>query len=102
MVDAPGLTAPDGTNRVLGLTRGAVVASDSGDLITNVQTNNGKSRIETTFQADYNFTLKVKGYSWDTTTGGKSPLDAELHSSANWSMVTESLKSTAGVLAIGK
>ena len=101
VVDAPGLTATDGTNRVLGLTRGAVVASDSGDLITNVQTNNGKSRIETTFQADYNFTLKVKGYSWDTTTGGKSPLDAELHSSANWSKVTESLKSTAGVLAIG-
>ena len=34
VVDAPGLTAADGTNRVLGLTRGAVVASDSGDIIT--------------------------------------------------------------------
>ncbi len=101
VVDAPGLTSATGVNRVLGLTRGAVVASDANDVIANVETTNGKTRIETTFQADYHFTLKVKGYSWDTATGGKSPLDAELQTSANWERVAESIKSTAGVLAIG-
>lgn len=101
VVDAPGLTSATGVNRVVGLTRGAVVASDSGDIITNVQTNNGKSRIETTFQADYTFNLSMKGYSWDQTTGGKSPMTAELETSANWEMIAESIKSTAGVVAIG-
>lgn len=101
VVDAPGLTAPDGTQRVVGLTRGAVTVSDSGDIITNVETRNGKQRIETTFQADYTFTLGIKGYSWDQTTGGKSPLDAELSTSANWERIASSIKTTAGVLAIG-
>ncbi len=101
VVDAPGLTSATGVNRVLGLTRGAVTASDSDDVITNIETTNGKQRIETTFQADYHFALKVKGYSWDEATGGKSPLDAELQTSANWIKVAESIKSTAGVLAIG-
>lgn len=101
VVDAPGLTAPDGTQRVVGLTRGAVTVSDSGDIITNVDTKNGKQRIETTFQADYTFTLGIKGYSWDQTTGGKSPLDAEISTAANWDRIASSIKSTAGVLAVG-
>lgn len=101
VVDAPSLTAVDGTQRVLGLTRGAVTVGDSGDIITNVDTVNGKQRIETTFQADYTFTLGIKGYSWDQTTGGKSPLDAELATSANWGLISSSIKTTAGVLAIG-
>lgn len=101
VVDAPGLTSATGVNRVLGLTRGAVTIGDSDNLITNVNTSNGKKIIETTFQANYNFNVKVKGYTWDTTTGGKSPLDAELFTSANWPKFSDSIKSTAGVLAIG-
>lgn len=101
VVDAPGLTSPDGVSRVLGLTAGAVTVSDSGDLITNIETKNGKQRIETTFQADYTFNIGLKGYSWDTATGGKSPLDAEIGTGANWERVAESVKTTAGVLAIG-
>lgn len=101
VVDAPGLTSPEGVSRVLGLTAGAVTVSDSGDLITNIETKNGKQRIETTFQADYTFNIGLKGYSWDTATGGKSPLDAEIGTGANWERVAESVKTTAGVLAIG-
>lgn len=101
VVDAPSLTLADGSSRVLGLTSGAVVCHDSKDIITNIDTRNGKGRIETTFQADYSFGITVKGYSWDVTTGGKSPLDAELATSANWSKISESIKSTAGVIALG-
>lgn len=101
VVDADPLTDEDGVNRVLGLTSGAVVVSDSGDIITNVETSNGKQRIETTFQADYTFNLALKGYSWDTVTGGKSPSDAALATGANWDKIAASIKSTAGVMAIG-
>ena len=101
VVDAEALQPVDGSARVLSLTRGAVTVSDSGDVITNVETTNGQQRIETSFQADYTFNLGVKGYSWDTATGGKSPMDPELFSGANWERVSSALQSTAGVLAIG-
>lgn len=103
IVDAPALT--DEVNKVsnvLSLVSGAVTVSDSGDIITNVDTTNGKQRIETSFQADYTFNLKVKGYSWDTVTGGKSPEDSELYSGYNWDRVNKQVITTAGVMAIGK
>ena len=61
---------------------------------------NGKNRIETTFQADYTFGLALKGYTWDTATGGKSPTDIEIATGSNWDRVATSVKHTAGVLAI--
>lgn len=105
VTDAPALyddNSPGHDNElVLGLTDSAAVVSDGGDVITNVQTVNGKERIETTFQADYTFELGLKGYAWDTANGGKSPTDAELGTGSNWDVVTTSLKNTAGVLAVG-
>jgi hypothetical protein len=74
---------------------------DGSDLITNIQTVNGKQRIETTFQADYTFGLALRGYSWDTTNGGKSPTDAELFTGSNWDLVANSIKGSAGVITIG-
>jgi hypothetical protein len=90
-----------GKDRVLGLVDGAVSVWDGGDLITNIETTNGKNRIETTMQSDYAFGLSLKGYSWDVTNGGKSPTDAELFTGTNWDVVMTSLKDTAGVMAIG-
>jgi len=80
---------------------GAATVSDGGDLITNIETSNGKERIETTFQADYTFGLGLKGYTWDEATGGKSPTDAELATGTNWDKVATDIKHTAGVIAIG-
>ena len=42
----------------------------------------------------------MKGYAWDTSTGGKTPTDAELIASGNWDKVATSIKHTAGVLAL--
>src|SRR5690606_9138863 len=64
VTDAPALfTAgtPD-KQKVLSLVDGAAVVMDGSDLITNIDTNNGKTRIETTFQADYSFGLALRGY----------------------------------------
>lgn len=105
VTDAPALYetisgAPD-KEKVLSLVAGGVVVSDGGDMVSNVQTSNGKLRIETTMQVDYTFGLGLKGYTWDTTNGGKSPTDAELATGSNWDRTTTSIKHSAGVICIG-
>lgn len=87
--------------KVLSLADGAAVVMDGSDLITNIETSNGKERIETTMQADYTFGLGLKGYTWDTANGGKSPTNAELSTGTNWDLVANSIKASAGVLTIG-
>ena len=87
--------------KVLSLADGAAMVMDGSDLITNIQTSNGKERIETTMQADYTFGMGLKGYTWDTTNGGKSPTSAELATGTNWDLVANSIKASAGVITIG-
>ncbi|WVM87993.1 major capsid protein [Halopseudomonas pachastrellae] len=87
--------------RVLSLANGAGMVMDGSDLVTNIETANGKERIETTFQADYTFGLAMKGYTWDVANGGKSPTDAELATGSNWDLVANSIKASAGVITIG-
>lgn len=102
VTDAPALreTGTGADCKALGLVAGGVIVHDIGDLVTNTETSNGKNRIETTWQADYAFGLGLKGYAWDTASGGKTPTDAEIATGANWDKVATSIKHTAGVLAI--
>lgn len=103
ITDAPALYEAGTPNKqkVLSLADGAAVVMDGSDLITNIETSNGKERIETTMQADYTFGLGLKGYTWDTANGGKSPTDAELATGTNWDLVANSVKASAGVVTIG-
>lgn len=103
VTDAPALYATGTPNlqKVLGLVAGAATVTDAGDVITNIDTTNGKERIETTMQVDYTFGLGLKGYTWDEANGGKSPTDAELATGTNWDKVATDIKHTAGVIAIG-
>lgn len=102
VTDAPALreTGADADVKVLGLVSNAAVVHDASDVISNVQTVNGKERIETTFQADYSYGLGIKGYAWDQTAGGRSPDDTALATGSNWDKVATSIKHTAGVLAL--
>lgn len=102
VTDAPALreTGTGADQKILGLVSDAVIVHDAGDLVSNIETTNGKLRIETTMQVDYSFGVGLKGYSWDTASGGKSPTDAELATAANWDKVATSIKHTAGVIAI--
>ena len=103
VTDAPALTVTGtpGADRVLGLAAGAATVFDGNDIISNIDTSNGQTRIETTMQVDYTFGLGLKGYAWDETNGGKSPTDAELATGSNWDKVATDIKQTAGVIAIG-
>ena len=103
VTDAPALYEAGTPNKqkVLSLASGGITVMDGSDVITNIDTRNGQTRIETTMQADYTFGLGLKGYAWDTATGGKSPTDAELATGANWDKVVTDIKHTAGVITIG-
>lgn len=87
--------------KVLSLSEGAATVFDGSDVISNIETSNGKERIETTLQVDYTFGLGMKGYTWDEAGGGKSPSDAEIATGANWDKTATSNKHTAGVITIG-
>ena len=102
VTDSPALTTAGTPNvhSVLSLAAGAGIVSDGSDVITNIETTNGKKRIETTMQADYTFGVGLKGYSWDIANGGSSPDDAALATGTNWDKVVASNKHTAGVLTI--
>lgn len=103
ITDAPALTGVNvtPTQKVLGLQTGAAMVTDGGDIVTNIDTTNGQTRIETTMQTDYTFGMGLKGYSWDIAAGGSSPSDAALATGANWDNVMTSIKDTAGIIVIG-
>jgi hypothetical protein len=104
VTDAPALyedASPLDKEKVLSLVSGAATVHDGSDVIANIETTNGLKRIVTTMQVDYTFGLGLKGYTWDTTSGGKSPTDAELATGSNWDKTASDIKHTAGVIAIG-
>ncbi len=103
VTDAPSLYTAGVPNKqkVLSLVDSAAIVFDGSDVISNIETSNGQTRIETTMQVDYTFGLGLKGYTWDEANGGKSPTDAELATGTNWDKVASNIKHTAGVITIG-
>lgn len=105
VTDAPALyesvSGGNDLEKVLSLADAAATVFDGGDVISNIETSNGKERIETTLQVDYTFGLSLKGYTWDDQNGGKSPDDADLATAAYWDKVATSIKHTAGVITVG-
>lgn len=100
--DIPALYVAGTPNKsyVLSVVANGIVVDNTSDILANMETTNGKTRIETTWQADYTFGLKLKGYSWDTANGGASPTDAELATASNWDKAVAENKHTLGTLAI--
>lgn len=103
VTDAPALYEAGTPNKqkVLSLADAAAIVHDGSDIVTNIESSNGKERIETTFQADYTFSLGLKGFAWDIANGGKSPTDAEIATGSNWDQFVTSVKASAGVVTIG-
>ena len=100
--DIPALYVAGTPNKtkVLSIVAGGAIVENSSDIITNMDTTNGKERIETTWQADYTFSVKLKGYAWDVANGGASPEDAELFTGTNWDIKVASTKHSLGTLTI--
>ncbi len=105
ITDSPSLVnltpTPD-VYRTLGLTSGAIIVEQNNDFDDNVETSNGDENIQRTYQAEWTYNLGVKGYSWDKTSGGKSPNDAALATANNWDRYATSYKDTAGVIVLSQ
>ena len=101
--DIPALLESGSPNKdkVLSLAAGGIVVDNTSDIVTNLDTTNGQSRIENSWQADYTFGVKLKGFAWDVTNGGKSPTDVELTTGSNWDKAVTEDKHLAGTLAVG-
>jgi hypothetical protein len=99
--DIPALLVAGTPNKskVLSVVVGGIIVDNASDIITNMETSNGNTRIETTWQADYSFGLKLKGYSWDVS-AGDSPVDADLFTGSNWLLAMSDVKHTLGTLAV--
>jgi hypothetical protein len=102
VTDSPALSVTSGSPAVtdyytLGLVPNAIVIEDNDDFFANTETSNGNENIQRTWQAEYTFNLSLKGYTWDTANGGKSPTDSEIGTGSNWDKTATSLKDTAGV-----
>ena len=88
-------------DKVLSVTSGGIIVDNSSDIVSNMETTNGNQRIETTWQSDYTFGVKLKGYAWDVANGGASPTDAELFTGTNWDKAVTENKHTLGTLLVG-
>ena len=101
VTDSPSLinVTPDpDSHYILGLTGAGIMLATNEDFFDNIETSNGNENIARTYQAEWSYNLGIKGYSWDKTSGGKSPNDAALATAANWDRYATSHKDTAGVL----
>jgi hypothetical protein len=97
VTDSPAFT--DATNgKALILQNAGCLVGNTTDIITNLERTNGKAPIQGSYQVDYAFSIGLKGYAWDTTSGGASPVTADLGSGSNWVQYVNSIKDTAGVV----
>jgi hypothetical protein len=92
------ISGPPDKYLTLGLVEGGVAVQTNGDFNAVMVDTTGKENIITTYQAEWTYNVGVKGYTWDTTNGGKSPTDAALGTSTNWDKTASDNKDTAGVV----
>jgi hypothetical protein len=88
--------------RSLGLVTGGIIVEQNNDFDDNIETANGDENIQRTYQAEWTYNLGIKGYSWDKTSGGKSPNDAALATANNWDRYATSHKDTAGIMVLSQ
>lgn len=81
----------------LGLTQGAIQINDSETprIVTDVIT--GLENLVFRMQGEYAYNLGLKGYAWDTSTGGANPTAAACAVGVNWDPVFTSYKDGVGV-----
>ena len=101
-----GADATEGTAddryHLCGLTSGAVVLETNADFNQNTDTRNGNENIKSTYQAEWSEQIGVKGFTWDTTNGGKNPTRLKLSTGTNWDKVAASKKDLAGCVVVTK
>lgn len=100
VTDVAGLTFNDsGTNRerIFALNEGAASALQRGETTIVIDRTTGQENLGYTYQGEYNYLMKIKGYAWKTASG-INPTEAALATSANWTRVFDSKLCAAGMV----
>lgn len=89
-------SAGDDKYAVLGLVNDAVVVDESEErqIVSDMVT--GLENLVMRIQGEYAFNVRVKGFTWDTNTGGVNPTDSALADNQNWDKAFTDVKSLAG------
>lgn len=86
------------TYNVLGLVTGALIIEESEPDEVWIEPVTGTfENLVVSYQAEYAFTITIKGFKWDVGNGGSNPTDANLGTESNWDQHATSIKDTAGV-----
>ena len=96
MTDSSGLNMTTGV-AILGLTREAIIATETATRQLISDTVTGKENIKLRIQGEGEFLLNVKGYSWKTASG-VNPTPTAIGTAANWEKKATDIKSTAGII----
>jgi hypothetical protein len=99
--DAPALTDANGsladTYNTLGLVENAIVLEESDPELFVLDETVGLENLAYTLQAEYAYTITIKGFKWDITNGGRNPADAAIGTGSNWDKTATSDKDLAGI-----
>lgn len=83
----------------LGLTPGAITLRVDGQLSAPViQEITGLENLVLRIQAEADWFLGIKGYTWDSGNGGANPDDTALGTATNWDLAASSYKLASGVV----
>lgn len=58
----------------------------------------GNENVSVEMQGEHDFTLSMKGFTWDETNGGRNPTDSALGTASNWDPVVNNYKDFPGVV----
>lgn len=105
MTDSPALIKSGSEDKAdsyvsLGLVSQAALVETNDDFDATMVDATGYENIQRTYQAEWSYNVGLYGYSWNAATGGASPTDTALGTTANWSKIASSVKDTAGVALI--
>lgn len=108
VTDSDALIVPAGADpvanpqsfRSLGLVQSAIAVTGNNDFDAVLNRVTGKENLGSVYQAEWSYNLGVLGHTWKTATGGASPNDTAIGTSANWERTATSVKDTAGVLVL--
>jgi len=103
--NSPSLTTGTGAGQrylAMGLVSGGVNIEENDDFDLNVEKSNGQTNIQRSIQSEWSIQISVKGFAWNTATGGKAPTDTALATPESWAKAVTSYRDTAGVLVSTK
>lgn len=84
----------------LALVENAITIDNARPLDVAIDQITGLQNLVVRLQAEYDFNLGVKGFTWDVTNGGANPTDAAVATSTNWDKTGTTKKDLAGIVII--